>query len=142
MKHFNHDHQINKLCVTVKTKICFLAVTIFVSTLLFISCSKSDDKPTEPVNDCATKNYGVITVNFANLTEKHAIDVFLTSNATFIKSKIVAIGVASDTIRLKTGNYSLSVGKVNDQGAALDEVSNYPNRQVSQCSTQIINAPN
>jgi hypothetical protein len=51
-----------------------LKITTISLISILLSCSKDDTK-TEPINDCVTKNYGVITINFANLTEKHAIDV-------------------------------------------------------------------
>lgn len=120
-------------------------ILLFLSVIIVFSCSKKDNEPVpatiQTINDCGSKNYGVVTVNFAILVEKHAIDITNTSTNA-LKSKIVNIGIASDTIHLKPGNYNISTVTVNNAGLATGQQQNFNNRQVTQCSTQIINATN
>lgn len=127
-----------------KTKIVVRLIALYVSSISLISCTKNDEPviiPEKPINDCVSKNYGVITVNFATVNERHAIDI-TTIITNVIKSKIVNIGIATDTVHLKPNNYNVSIQKVNANGAALDNGFSFTNRQVTQCSTQVINAPN
>lgn len=104
---------------------------------LFLSCSKDETK-TEPVNDCAPKNYGVVTVNYTNLSDRHAIDISKTGTSGLFRTKISMTGIARDTIRLKSGSYQLSISRINSAEQAIET---HPGTQstITQCSTQVIN---
>lgn len=111
-------------------------ITISLISIL-LSCSKEDTK-TEPVNDCDTKNYGIVTVNYTNLSERHAIDISKTGTSVFFRTKISMTGLANDTIRLKPGSYQLSISRINTAELAIET---HPPVQsiITQCSTQLVN---
>ncbi len=103
---------------------------------IILSCSKEETK-TDPVNDCEVKNYGIVTLNYNNLSDKHAIDI-TKIGATTSRSKISALGLAKDTIRLKPGSYQLSISRINSAEQAIES---HPTTQstITQCSSQVVN---
>jgi hypothetical protein len=56
-------------------KLIKTTLAIAMCSFAIISCSKKDDLATlaPEVNGCDTKNYGIVTVTFTNLTERHSI---------------------------------------------------------------------
>jgi hypothetical protein len=81
----------------------FKMITIQFSLLFSLACSKDNSK-TESVNDCVTQNFGVLTINYTNLSDCNAIDVTKVGVSGCLKLKFFAVGIAKDTIRLQLGS--------------------------------------
>jgi hypothetical protein len=114
---------------------------ILLFTTVFFCCSKEDETTTTPtVEDCKQKNYGLLTVNYSNLSANHAIDVTVVSDSPVLntRTKTSNTGVATDTLHLKPGIYRISISRINANGQSLED---HPvvTSDISQCSTQIIN---
>ncbi len=117
------------------------ALVILISIASFFSCSKEDETATTlTVEDCKQKNYGLLTVNYSNLSANHVIDVTVVSDNPVLntRTKISNTGVSTDTLHLKPGIYRISISRIYTNGQSLE---NHPveTSNISQCSTQIIN---
>lgn len=119
-----------------RMKTLFKTNTILVLIFIVLSCS-NEDKSEDITNDCVNKNYGVVAVNYTNLTAAHAIDITKVETGES-RSKITVSGTSNDTVRLKPGNYILGISRINSAGESLD-IHPSTNRTVTQCSNQVIN---
>ncbi|MBC7937080.1 MAG: hypothetical protein H7Y86_17155 [Rhizobacter sp.] len=82
--------------------------------ILLAACSKNDDDS----SNCEAGNYGVLKVNFGVSNVKHGILVSYPGGSA--RDKIVAIGKASDTVRLFPGTYPIEIASINNSNQAIE----------------------
>ncbi|MBS3914918.1 MAG: hypothetical protein KG003_10485 [Bacteroidetes bacterium] len=98
---------------------------LFVTGILIIS-TFSCKKNSAEIKDCDKNNYGTITINFSSTVYRHSILITYPGSGNS-REKIVAKGVASDTVHLapNANNYPVNVSSIDDFGAAIEQKTEF-----------------
>lgn len=108
----------------------FLFLIVFAFT--FLACKKEKETPTSVTitPDCQTNNYGIIKVTFTDNTVAHS--VILTYPDQSFREKIIGIGTLEDTVRVKTGNFVMSLASLTTLGLVIEQMSTSDHVNVCQ----------
>lgn len=120
-----------------------LKITTISLIFILLSCSKDDAKTpasSQTIKDCESKNYGVVTLNFSVFTDIHVVEI-QNKFTNGIRIKYVNQGIANDTLQLNPSNYKFGIKRqINPNETTITNI--FDNRNVTQCSTLIINTNN
>lgn len=100
--------------------------------LLLISFACSNDNNSQ-INLCESQNFGVVKVTYGSSNVKHGL--LITANPSGIfRDKITPIGIPSDTLHLKPGNYTLNIASLNNNNEVFEDETR--TLSISKCENQ------
>lgn len=102
----------------------------------FLACKKEKNEPAPvAINpDCQTNNYGIINVTFTDNTVAHSVIVSYPDLS--FREKIIGIGTIADTLRVKTGDFTMSFSSLTNMGLVID--NSVSSNQITTCQEYTI----
>jgi hypothetical protein len=97
----------------------FLFFIVFSFTISACKKEKNEPTPITVTPDCQTNNYGIIKVTFTDNTVAHSVIVTYPNQS--FREKIIGIGTLEDTVRVKTGNFTMAFASLTTLGLAIEQ---------------------